>query len=209
MVEAGLSLDPTIRRIAQRRQCVAVEAGRLDQALAAYASTTSPAVSGATVSALEHYSMRDTEACSCATCAEWQRRRAEFVAAVRFVPKGHKWSICSCPTCRFIGRIQLNLLAATNRRDLLIEMSFHARYHSRHGEPIMAWLETEMASPRYTVNWCAQEMSHYSVEWWMRRCETAIGVVASGMLFRDSVLADGIPQYQVSTLMVEVNAPHV
>ena len=163
-----------------------METALLDSALLGYASRIReprllPAVTG-----LEHYSMLDEESCGCGTCSDWHQRRGEFIACARLVPKGHKWSTCSCHVCRFIGRIQLNFLAATNRRDLLIAVSFHAQYHSRHGGKVMEWLAIEMRRATYTTNWCAQEMSRYPVEWWLRRCETQLSPFVKGSVFQDS-----------------------
>jgi len=158
------------------------------------------------VSPLEHYSMLDAE-CGCSTCMDWETRRAEFVEAVTLVPKGHKWTICACPDCRFVGRIQLNYLAATNRRDLMIEMSFHARYHSRHGREVMAWLDQEMRNPSYTTNWLAQELSRFPVERWIKRCEMAVSGFVSGAVFSASAGVTHLTSYLGSTLGAEVSGP--
>lgn len=188
MPDPMLSSDATIGRLARRHVSLLAEATRLDVILATYASRPEHAPSVfPVVSALDHYPMSEGAECGCDTCAEWGMRREEFIRVTRLVPKGHKWSTCACGTCRFVGRIQLNFLAATNRRDLLIETSFHARYHSPFGVHVMAWLETEMTNPRYTVNWCAQEMNRYPLEWWLRRCENAVGPVVSGIVFRDAM----------------------
>jgi hypothetical protein len=145
--------------------------------------------------------MLEGSTCGCETCAEWDLRRSEFISVVKFVPKGHKWSTCSCSICRFIGRIQLNFLAATNRRDLLIETSYHAEYHSQHGTMVMAWLEQELKAPRYTVNWCAQEMSRYPLEWWLRRCEATLSPIVSGVVFKTGMLVSDLPVHFASSLM--------
>lgn len=151
--------------------------------------------------------MLDAPDCGCATCMEWEMRRAEFVATTSLVPKGHKWTVCACPACRFVGRIQLNYLAATNRRDLLIEMSYHARHHSSHPDIVMAWLDKEMRRPDYTVNWCAQEMSRFPVERWMKRCEMAVSGVVSGAVFRASAMTTDFLVSIGSSLVAEVDTP--
>lgn len=198
------SADPVIGYLARRREALAVEAIRLDLALIGYASQIRVMRRPPVVTGLEHFSMLDEETCGCGTCVEWHRRRTEFISCARLVPRGHKWSTCSCHVCRFIGRIQLNFLAATNRRDLLIAVSFHARHHSRHGERVMAWLAQEMQQPAYTLNWCAQEMSRYPVEWWLRRCEAQIGRFVSGPVFQDSTTTLDFQMHFPSTLMAMV-----
>ena len=81
----------------------------------------------------------------------------------------------------------MNYLAATNRRDLLIEMSFHARFHSLHGGLIMQWFHQEIRNPSYTDNLVrAQEMSRFPVERWLMRCEMAVSGTAGGPVFQAS-----------------------
>jgi hypothetical protein len=167
--------------MAARVRALLDEARRLDGMLSSYAASPPP-VSGTVsvaISALEHYPFAENADCGCDVCLDWNRHRGEFIEVGRLVPKGHKWSTCDCVTCRVIGRIHLNFLAATNRRDLLIEFSFHSPF----GEQVMAWLSNEMRKSVYTVNWCAQEMSRYPLEWWMRRCQVALGPVVSGEVF--------------------------
>jgi hypothetical protein len=182
------STDPVVRDVVARYRTLVDEAARLNSILAAYASRpVSEAMALPVVPAVQHYPLTEGAECGCTICTEWDMRRDEFVAAAKLVPKNHKWSTCGCGICRFIGRIHLNFLAATNTRDLLIETSYHAHHHSPFGEEVMAWLVQELANPKYTVNWRAQEMSRYPMEWWFRRCEAMLGPVVSGAVFRDGM----------------------
>lgn len=168
------------------------ESARLDELLAEYAAAAPPEpVRMPVVAALHHYAMSDRTACGCGTCLEWRGRLDELVSALRFVPEGHRWSICGCPYCRFVGRIQLNYIAASNVRDLFIEVSYHANYHSRHGEKIMAWLEEELRRPRYTVDWCAYELGRRPVDEWLTLAEAALSGAVSGVVFSPG---DGKPE---------------
>lgn len=194
----------TIRSFSHRRVEIVGELARIATVLTAWATHDRAAEGRPPMSPLVHYSMLDAPECGCVTCVEWETRRAEFVDAALLVPKGHKWTICGCPDCRFVGRIQLNYLAATNRRDLLIEMSFHARYHSRHGGAVMAWLEQEMRNPAYTVNWCAQEMSRFPLDRWIRRCEMAVSGAVSGVVFTESAGITRLESHIGSSLGEEV-----
>jgi hypothetical protein len=164
------------------------------------------AATGALVSLQEHYNMLDQDDCSCPICMDWVQRREEFIRAGKSIPAGHKWSICSCNDCRFVGRFQLNLLAAANRRELLIEMSFHARFHSRHGELVMAWTVGELAQPLYTDNWCAQEMNRFPMERWLQRCENAVSGAASGKVFVNSTMKTDLYTPFNSSLTADVDA---
>lgn len=181
------SPDPAVRSVAEKRQHLKCEAAALDTVLAAYNGVViPPQPDHPAISALEHYSIWD-EKCGCRTCREWDIRQAEFKAVEKMIPKDHTYSTCSCPVCRIIGRIQLNQLAADNCRNLLIEISFHAEHHSPYGKLVMAWLEREMALPRYTINWCAQEMSRYPVAWWLSCIQNALGPQVSGQVFKNGM----------------------
>jgi hypothetical protein len=204
MVSTVNSQDPVIQQIAIRQQALLDDQVRCMQHLVAYTNQIQPDVKQPEISPLEHYSMLDQEGCGCQTCIDWARRREEFVTVKALVPAGHRWTICDCPMCRFVGRFQLNLLAVANRRELLIEMSFHAYYHSRHGDLVMAWLAQEMAKPSYTINWCAQEMSRYPMERWMKRCETAVSGTISGAVFTNSTMVTDMVVNLGSSLMAEV-----
>lgn len=180
-----VSSDPVIQGAILRLIGLRQEADRLSKVMTAYKAERYALPSKPPeVAALEHYTMSDKTECGCSTCFEWNLRRDEFIRVAKMVPKGHNWSVCGCGTCRFIGRIHFNYLAAVNKRDLVIETSFHAHHHSPFGEQIMRWLDAEMANPRYTVDWCAKEMAHYALEWWFERCEKALGPAVSGVVFR-------------------------
>lgn len=182
------SVDPAVRMIAEQHREASNRANQLRAYLMVYADGRSAERERKSlpVSAEEHYGFNESADCGCAICTDWTTRRAEFIAVAGLVPKGHKWTVCGCDSCRFVGRFQMNLLAATNRRDLLIEMSFHARFHSLHGEHVMAWFSKEIRNPSYTDNWCAQEMSRYPVERWLMRCEMAVSGMVGGPVFQDS-----------------------
>ena len=204
MADPAASSDPVVREVARRYAVLAAEAAALDRVLAAYASVSPREIPQApTVSALEHYPFSEGAECGCGTCAEWTLRRGEFIDASRIIPKGHKWSTCTCVPCRFVGRIHLNYLAATNTRDLLIETSFHARYHSPFGAQVMEWLDVELRKPSYTLNWRAQEMSRFPLEWWLRRCEAALGPVVSGEVFGSNMGVDRLPAHFASSLLAD------
>ena len=179
------SPDPRVCAVSGRFERLHAEVVHVGAMLGAYASTMACDDGRAVlrVAPLRHHAMLDDEACGCAVCADWALRRSELARAMRLVPKGHLWSICACPDCRFVGRMQLNYVAAANLRDLMIEVAFHATYHSRHGERIMAWFEAEVAGPRYTTRWCAYELGRRSVEEWLARCERELAPVLSGAVF--------------------------
>ncbi len=104
------SPDPRIRALADRRNKLRCDAVRAESILQAYAiaQTTACRPVVATVAALQHYSMLDDAECGCDVCVEWRNRRDELTKAMRFVPEGHRWSVCACQDCRFVGRIHLN-----------------------------------------------------------------------------------------------------
>jgi len=199
------SPDLAIQHLVDKQTELAIGLEALSQRLLAYAKQIRPVLVRPAVSAQEHYNMLDEGDCGCSACMDWDLRRKEFIRATKLIPKGHKWTVCACDRCRFVGRFQLNLLAAANRRELLIEMSFHARYHSRHGKLVMDWLEQEMHSPAYTVNWCAQEMSRYPMERWLQRCETAVSGVVGGPVFINSTMVTDMRVSFASSLLADVD----
>jgi hypothetical protein len=74
-------------------------------------------------------------------------------------------------------------MAASNLRDLMIEMSFHANFHTDHGTRVMQWFESEIAKPQYTVRWCAYELGRRPVDEWIERCERELSPAVSGQVF--------------------------
>ena len=166
------------------------EEQRLISYLRVYAAHVRPKDNLHCVPALQHRGITDNAACGCGVCAPWRQTREEYIAALALTPKGHKWSTCTCSICRFIGRVHLNFLAATNRRDLLIEMSYHAGQHSSYGAQVMDWFNAEMQQPFYTVAWCAQEMGRRPVVYWLQKCASAVSGIVGGPVFRDEVLCD-------------------
>lgn len=204
MPDEVVSSDLVVQRIAGRRDELKAEAAGLAERLRSYARQIVVAVDRPAISPQEHYNMLDEENCGCGICVDWEARRKEFNRVIKLIPRGHKWTVCACDMCRFVGRFQLNLLAAANRRELLIEMSFHARFHSHHGGLVMGWLDKEMRNPTYTINWCAQEMSRYPMERWLQRCETAVSGIAGGPVFITSArMTDAIANVG-SSLAAEV-----
>ena len=199
------SPDSVVRTMAERRDTLVKEVNVIDAILAVYASRpyVMPLSAAPEVPPLEHYTFTEGASCGCAICVEWKTRHLEFVSSSKLVPKGHRWSTCTCDACRFVGRMHLNALAAANRRDLLIEASFHARYHSPHGDLVMGWVRDEIAKPNYTDNWCAQEMGRYPLEWWFRKCQASIGPVVSGEVFRDGMMSIDATVSFASSLAVD------
>lgn len=204
MLDAIVSSDLVIQHLVHRRDELKTDLTAIGEHLKGYVRQIRVAIARPAVSPQEHYNMLDEGICGCAVCVDWDARRTEFTRATRLIPQGHKWTVCACDLCRFVGRFQLNLLAAANRRELLIEMSFHARYHSHHGKLVMTWLAAEMRNPSYTMNWCAQEMSRYPMERWLQRCETAVSGVVGGPVFVTSArMTDAIANIG-SSLSAEV-----
>lgn len=179
-------LDPRIGALADRRDVLRAEAAEMDARLSAYADAPTcvpAAVDSPALDPLRHHGVSDSTPCGCGVCVEWRLRREELARAMRLVPRGHRWSICACGDCRFVGRMQLNCIAAANRRDLLIEVSFHASHHSRHGGAVMDWLDRQLRLPRYDTAWCAYELGRRPVDEWLTRCEAELSPVLSGTVF--------------------------
>lgn len=177
------SPDAAVRAVLVRRDGLAAEVVRIDAALEAYAAAFVARPAGPVVPLIRHFAMTDGTACGCGVCSEWRSRQDELAAALRLVPDGHRWSVCACADCRFVGRLQFNYRAASNLRDSLIEVAYHARFGSEHGEKVMEWFERERLRPKYTVEWCAYELGRRPVDEWLDLCESALAPVVSGAVF--------------------------
>lgn len=182
--DPSVSPDPVIRRVALRRSAVAAEIRRLDSLIEVYAAQVKPTPVRMSVPPIEHYGMLDSEDCGCEICTDWTARRAEFVAAIPLMPKGHKWSLCACDACRFVASMHTGFLAATNRRDLLIETAYHARHSTKYGTQVMNWLGGELQRTKADVKWSAQELSRQPMQHWLKKCEAVVGPAVSGIVFR-------------------------
>lgn len=204
MFDETASSDLVIQCLVDRRDELKTGLATISEKLHGYVRQLTVVVARPAISPQEHYNMLDEGICGCGVCVDWDMRREEFTRAIKLIPKGHKWTVCACDLCRFVGRFQLNLLAAANRRELLIEMSFHARYHSYHGGLVMNWLEVELRNPSYTPNWCAQEMSRYPMERWLQRCEMAVSGVVGGPVFVTSARMTDAVANVGSSLSAEV-----
>lgn len=177
------SPDPVIRQAAERHTACVEEARRLDALLVLYLSNTRTPECRTVVPSLEHGDLLDSDKCGCDVCVEWDIRRRELDDALALAPKGHKWSLCACEACRFIATVHTGFLAATNRRDLLIEVAYHAQHSSRHGRHVMRWLDTIMVQLRTDNQWSAKELSRRPMAEWLRHCETAMAPIVSGRVF--------------------------
>ena len=179
------SPDPRIRVLSAKFDRLQKEAARIDRLLDSYllSCRNESEVLVPQIDLLGHCTLLNDELCGCTVCANWIARRDELARAMKLVPSGHRWSICACQDCRFVGRMQLNYMAAANLRDLLIEVSFHAAHHSRYGNRIMQWFAEEITTPRYSIDWCAYELGRRPVDEWLDRCEKALSPILSGVVF--------------------------
>jgi hypothetical protein len=126
---------------------------------------------------LDHFDVRDDEPCACSVCTAWFAAKREADAASAARPPHPP--TCNCRECVPARRARYRLQALNARRDLWIEMSYHASMH-KVGEPYMAWLAAEMADDRKTLGWWANEASRFPLAYWFKRFEQAVrsGVVS-------------------------------
>ena len=187
MADPERSADPRVRAAFAQHNALCAEQQKLCAHLRVYAQHKKPKRNFKCLPATQHYALTDNIGCDCNVCSLWLDAQQEYVAAMQLLPKGHKWSTCTCSGCRFIGRVHLNFLAATNKRDLLIEMSYYAHHHSAHGVRVMEWLDAELQLPTYTVTWCAQELGRFPVSHWLQKCQAAISAQVGGAVFHREV----------------------
>ncbi len=173
----------------ERAEILRVEAKQLDAALRVYAANSRYRVPRRTLKPLEHYDLLNLDIgnkpvdCGCHYCAEWSARQADFVTAMEFVQEGHRWYTCLCATCRFVASVHTTMLAAANRRDVMISMAYNAKRFSKYPNYVMKWLDVEFRQPKYTPIWCAQNIGMIPVRYWLKRCEAVLGPIVSGAVF--------------------------
>lgn len=175
------SLDAVVRAAVEKRQALLDEKTRLDGMLLAYSMSIVSGAGELPTPPGSHYNMVD-EICGCALCVDYSRRRNE-VNRVSDLTTGHPRD-CACRECRTAGKLQTGFRAATNRLDLLVEMSFHAVFHSHHQDQVLSWTQQELDRPDITMNWWAIEGGQAPMASWIRRCEKALSPIVSGVVFR-------------------------
>ena len=183
---APASPDPRIRSLAVARTAARAEKDRLDRVVAAYAAQAPGPCAYPAVDFIRHHAFTDSTPCGCRICAAWWHGQGEMARALAFVPPGHKWSTCACRDCRLAGRLGFNLAAAGGLRDLLIEMSYHARFNSRFGDRVMQWFDEETRKPTYTLEWCACWIPRKPVRAWLDACDRELRPVTGAPVFRET-----------------------
>lgn len=165
----------------QHHRTVSVEIQQIDRQLATYYA----AASGTLVAALitRTYIMQhensEEDGCACSLCQDWRLRRAEVERVQPFIPDGHRWLNCTCMVCSVMRHLQLGLMAVANKRDLWIEMSYHAHrdkaYRNRAGD-VMSVIRREIENPVYRRGWWSHDGGCVSMEFWLRKVDKALGI---------------------------------
>jgi hypothetical protein len=127
---------------------------------------------------LQHQN-RDDETCVCVLCSDWRFRRDEVERVVGFVKDGHRWINCTCPTCTVVRALQMGLMAVANKRDLWIEMSYHAytdKVYSRRANEVMTVIAREIENPSYRRGWWSHDGGCVAMDFWFRKVDKALGI---------------------------------
>lgn len=87
---------------------------------------------------LSHYSYPELdEGCRCRICQSWRDTQEIYFGYLK-ITEDHRLG-CRCDDCRSLMRARSGYLAATNRRNLFCELSWHAT-QQKHGIALMRWL---------------------------------------------------------------------
>lgn len=141
------------------------------------------------VSPFEHYALNNSTECQCALCvAYWMARDAMARANDKLKTKvcncalcktntkrarGQRFSAahhvsCRCVWCEEVKATTEAFMAAQNRRDIWVEMSYHATHDEEieDGRTLMAWLADELSLAR--PRWSEQRVQFGSnqLSWW-------------------------------------------
>lgn len=129
---------------------------------------------------LDHYDVAEDDPCTCRYCLEWRRRR-DVVDRYRML---FNFRRCKCVKCKDKPRnpiwecmgYQENhyaFVAAAVRRDLWIEMSYHAKFGTEQdGRELMAWLDAKIRSMEKHKNgkprdgWWSTHAERYPLDHW-------------------------------------------
>jgi hypothetical protein len=168
-----------------RREILRFEAARLDRLLTINAKQAADDESSQNpvLALLDHHSVTEQTECACTLCLEWTSRRSDLKRILNFQPQGHRWSICDCRDCQIIRDMHTNYMAATNKRDLFIELSFYATHHTKKPEAVMTWFNQEFKKPNYSAKWCAHKINQIPMSFWLQKCENALSGMFSGRVF--------------------------
>lgn len=165
----------------QRHRVVSIEIQQIDRQLALYYLAASGML--AVVPAARHYVMQhensEEDGCACSLCQDWQLRRTEVDRVQPFIPDGHRWLNCACTVCSIMRHLQLGLMAVANKRDLWIEMSYHAyrdKAYRERAADVMSVIRREIENPVYRRGWWSHDGGCVSMEFWLRKVDKALGI---------------------------------
>jgi hypothetical protein len=124
-------------------------------------------------SPLEHYVFPTLDVeCCCDLCQNWRTERVAFdeIKAVTF---NHDRA-CMCWRCKKRRRLQQSFLAASSKRELFCELSWHAARHAKtYGPRLMVWVTGEIMDNTVTDGWWATLGQSYPISYWLLRFQSA------------------------------------
>jgi hypothetical protein len=122
---------------------------------------------------LDHYDITELDDCACRYCDVWRKRR-DLVDRARMLFNARRCICRNCAAdpkntiwkCTTYQKAQYAFLAAANRRELWIEMSYHAKFGAEQdGNELMGWLDQKIRSMEVTAKGKSRD------GWWALHAE--------------------------------------
>lgn len=137
---------------------------------------------------LDHYDIGEDDDCSCRYCNDWRvGRYVADKARMMFNARRCKCKNCAANPnntiwkCASYMRAHNNHLAAANRRELWIEMSYHAKHGAEQdGRELMEWLDRTIRSMSLTKRgttkdgWWAFHSERLTLDYWFCRFDNFV-----------------------------------
>lgn len=129
-------------------------------------------------SALDHYTFPNLDVeCTCKLCTQWRQARGVFDEA-KMLTNDHTRS-CMCWRCKKRRGLQQEFLAASSKRELFCELSYHASRHPAYGKHLMNWAMKEI-NQEQSNGWWATFGQSYPLSFWFARFQSAMSGLVSG-----------------------------
>ena len=130
---------------------------------------------------IAHFDIEENDSCRCTYCADWKAQKGAMVRTkMLFEAKRCKCKNCAANPnntlwlCLNYQKAQYALLEAANRRELVIEMSYHATFgDEQDGNELMEWVDNEIqTNVKHGVGWWALHSERMSMDDWFVMFDT-------------------------------------
>lgn len=162
---------------------------------------------------LDHFDIGEDDTCTCYYCDMWRKRR-DTVDRARMLFHSRRCRCNNCAAdpkntiwkCTYYQKAQYGFIAAANRRELWIEMSYHARHgQDQDGAELMQWLDAKIRSMEKTRSgksrdgWWALHAERTPLETWFCAFDNFSRAKEIAKMAVDSFIVDRIETSSAGT----------